>query len=55
MIRATTPTHTFTFDSDPSAQTGDWTVETANGSLNVTGTISGSTTLELILGVPTAI
>lgn len=40
---------------NPSVQTGDWTVETANGSLNVTGTISGSTTLELILGVPTAI
>ena len=33
----------------PSAQTGDWTVETSNGSLTVSGTISGSTTLTLYL------
>ena len=34
----------------PSAQTGDWTVTTAAGSLTISGTISGSTTLKLILG-----
>lgn len=33
----------------PSAQTGDWTVTTANGSLTVAGNISGSTTLTLYL------
>lgn len=33
----------------PSAQTGDWTVTTANGSVTVTGSISGSTTLTLYL------
>lgn len=33
----------------PSAQTGDWTVTTSNGSLTITGTISGSTTLKLYL------
>ena len=33
----------------PSAQTGDWTVTTANGSVTVTGDISGSTTLTLYL------
>lgn len=33
----------------PSAQTGDWTVTTSNGSLTVAGTISGSTTLTLYL------
>jgi len=33
----------------PSAQTGDWTVTTSNGSLTVDGTISGSTTLEIML------
>lgn len=33
----------------PSAQTGDWTVTTAAGSLTITGTISGSTTLTLVL------
>ena len=36
----------------PSAQTGTWTVDTANGSLTITGTISGSTTLTLVLGIP---
>lgn len=35
--------------SNPSAQTGDWTVTTTNGSLTVTGTISGTTTLTLYL------
>ena len=33
----------------PSAQTGDWTITTANGSVTVSGTISGSTTLMLLL------
>lgn len=33
----------------PSAQTGDWTVTTAAGSVTVSGTISGSTTLEIKL------
>lgn len=33
----------------PSAQTGDWTVTTSNGSLTVAGSISGSTTLKLYL------
>lgn len=35
--------------SNPSAQTGDWTVTTTNGSLTVTGTISGTTALTLYL------
>ena len=35
--------------SNPSAQTGDWTVTTSNGSLTISGTISGSTTLTLYL------
>ena len=35
--------------SNPAAQTGDWTVATSNGSLTVSGTISGSTTLTLYL------
>lgn len=33
----------------PSSQTGDWTVNTSNGSLTISGTISGSTTLTLYL------
>ena len=33
----------------PSAQTGDWTVTTASGSLTISGSISGSTTLTLYL------
>lgn len=33
----------------PSAQTGDWTVTTANGSATITGSISGETTLTLYL------
>lgn len=33
----------------PSAQTSDWTVTTADGSVTVTGDISGSTTLTLYL------
>lgn len=35
----------------PSAQTGDWTVTTANGSVTISGSISGSTTLKLTLGL----
>lgn len=33
----------------PSAQTSDWTVDTTDGSLTISGTISGSTTLTLYL------
>ncbi len=33
----------------PSAQTSDWTVDTAEGSLTISGTVSGSTTLTLYL------
>lgn len=33
----------------PSAQTGDWTVTTSNGSATVTGSISGETSLTLYL------
>lgn len=33
----------------PAAQTGNWTVTTANGSLTIAGTISGSTTATLYL------
>ena len=32
-----------------SAQTSDWTVTTADGSVTIAGTISGSTTLKLLL------
>jgi hypothetical protein len=37
--------------SNPSAQTGDWTVTTSAGSLTISGTISGSTTITLYLGI----
>lgn len=33
----------------PSAQTSDWTVETSDGSLSISGTISGTTTIKLYL------
>lgn len=33
----------------PSKQTGDWTVTTSNGSVTVSGTVNGSTTLEIKL------
>ena len=36
----------------PSAQTSDWTVTTSNGSLTISGSISGSTTLTLYLTTP---
>ena len=39
--------------SNPAAQTGDWTVTSAAGSLTITGSISGSTTLKFKLEVPT--
>lgn len=35
--------------SNPSAQTSDWTVTTSNGSLTISGSISGSTTATLDL------
>ena len=36
--------------SNPSAQTGDWTVTTSSGMVTVSGSISGSTSLTLYLG-----
>ena len=33
----------------PTAQTGNWTVSTSNGSVTISGNISGSTTLTLYL------
>lgn len=36
----------------PGAQASDWTVTTSAGSLTISGSISGSTTLTLVLGVP---
>ena len=38
--------------SNPAAQTDDWTVTTAAGSVTVSGTINGSTTLTLYLAEP---
>ena len=35
--------------SNPSAQTSDWTVVTANGSMTINGSISGATTLTVKL------
>jgi hypothetical protein len=35
--------------SNPSAQTSDWTVTTANGSMTISGSISGATTLTVKL------
>ena len=35
--------------SNPAAQVGDWTVTTSDGSLTISGSISGSTTLTLYL------
>lgn len=35
--------------STPSAQTSDWTVTTSDGSLTISGSISGSTTVTLKL------
>lgn len=35
--------------SNPSAQTADWTVSTTSGSLSVSGSISGSTTVKLYM------
>lgn len=37
--------------SNPLAQTGNWTIDTSTGSLTITGSISGSTSLTLILGI----
>ena len=33
----------------PSAQTGDWTVTTADGEATISGTVSGTTTLKMYL------
>lgn len=38
--------------SNPAAQTGDWTVTTAAGSVTLSGTISGTTDITLYLTVP---
>lgn len=38
--------------SNPSAQISDWTVTTSAGSVTVSGSISGSTTLTLYLAEP---
>ena len=38
--------------SNPSAQTSAWTVTTAAGSLTISGSISGSTSVSLVLGIP---
>ena len=38
--------------SNPSAQTGDWTVTTSNGSLSISGSISGTTNITLYLAEP---
>ena len=38
--------------SNPSAQTGDWTVTTSDGSLTITGSISGTTNITLYLAEP---
>lgn len=37
--------------SDPSAQTGDWTVTTSDGSMTIAGSISGTTTASIYLAV----
>jgi hypothetical protein len=39
----------------PRAQVGTWTFTTASGSVTVSGSISGSTTMLLILGYPASI
>ena len=38
--------------SNPSAQTGDWTVTTSAGSAVISGSISGTTNITLYLAVP---
>lgn len=35
--------------SNPAAQTGDWTITTADDSINIDGSLNGSTTLKLLL------
>lgn len=39
--------------SNPSAQTGDWTVTTSNGSLSIAGSIDGTTDITLVLAYQT--
>ena len=34
----------------PTAQTSEWTVTTASGSVTISGSVSGSTTVKLVLG-----
>lgn len=36
--------------SNPSAQTGDWTVTTTDGSMTISGSISGTTAVHIMLG-----
>lgn len=38
--------------SNPSAQTGDWTITTSDGAVSISGSISGSTTATLWLTIP---
>lgn len=38
--------------SDPAAQLNDWTATTSNGSLTITGIISGTTNITLYLAAP---
>lgn len=38
--------------SNPSAQTSDWTITTANQSITISGTIHGTTNIRLVLGAP---
>ena len=38
--------------SNPEAQIGDWTISTSEGSLTISGSISGTTSLTLYLTVP---
>lgn len=40
----------YSYLSNPSAQSNDWTVTTSAGSVTVSGTISGTTNLTLVLG-----
>ena len=37
---------------NPSAHASDWTVTTANGSFTISGTLNGTTTLNLFFAIP---
>ena len=41
--------------SNPSAQTGDWTITTGTGYITISGSISGSTTAKMDLIIPTGV